>query len=169
MLNRKTFHYTSRIMKSVTNLKHFSHLRACSSKIDLLYDSKCPLCDIEVKFLRKHDVNGNIQFTDISALDYDPKEHGNVSFEDGMKKLHAVLPDKSTVSGVEVVRRIYSEVGLGWIFSFTKLPIIGRITDHVYDIWAEYRLKLTGRPQLADILQERSEKLKNLQNHNTTN
>lgn len=148
----------------VLNMKHFCQVKSFQPKIDLLYDSRCPLCDMEIKFLRKHDTKRSIQFTDISSLDYNPMEHGNVTYEDGMKRLHAILPDHTTVSGVEVVRRVYAEVGLGWFFAITKLPIIGQIADRVYDIWAENRLRMTGRPELADLLRDRAKELQQLKN-----
>lgn len=51
-------------------------------------------------------------------------------------------------------------IGLGWMFDLTSLPIIGNVADAFYDLWAENRLRLTGRGDLADILAERAEKLR---------
>lgn len=51
-------------------------------------------------------------------------------------------------------------IGLGWMFDLTSLPIIGNMADALYDLWAENRLRLTGRGDLADILAERAEKLR---------
>jgi hypothetical protein len=71
-------------------------------QIDLLYDSECPICQMEVDFLKKRDVNNRIRFTDLSSSDYNPADHGNVRFEDGMRKIRAVLPGNKVVTGVEV-------------------------------------------------------------------
>ena len=49
---------------------------------------------------------------------------------------------------------------MGWMFDLTSLPIIGNMADALYDLWAENRLRLTGRGDLADILSERAEKLR---------
>lgn len=130
------------------------------AKIDLLYDSECPICAMEVEFLKKRDIDNRIRFTDLSAPDYNPSDHGNVQFSEGMRKIRAVMPDKTVISGVEVFRQIYSAIGLGWIFHATSLPIIGKAADSLYDIWAENRLRITGRGELADVLRERSEALK---------
>lgn len=129
-------------------------------KIDLLYDSECPICALEVEFLKKRDFENRIRFTDLSSPDYNSADHGNVKFSDGMKKIRAVLPDNTVITGVEVFRQIYSAIGLGWMFHATNLPIIGKAADALYDIWAENRLRLTGRHDLADELKERSEILK---------
>jgi predicted DCC family thiol-disulfide oxidoreductase YuxK len=117
---------------------------------------------MEVDFLRKRDINHKIKFTDISSPDYNPEEHGQVQFVDGMRKLRAVLPDGKVITGVEVFRRTYECIGLGWIFSVTKIPIVGKLADVVYDLWAENRLRITGRGDLADILKERSTALKDV-------
>ncbi|KAJ1394362.1 hypothetical protein B484DRAFT_459181 [Ochromonadaceae sp. CCMP2298] len=128
-------------------------------KIDLLYDSHCPLCTIQVEFLRKRDINGRVKFTDLQAHDYNPADHGHVEFERGMRKIRAVMPDQSVVSGVEVFRQTYDAIGLGWMFAMTNLPVIGFAADMVYDIWAENRLRITGRGELADVLKEQAEYL----------
>jgi predicted DCC family thiol-disulfide oxidoreductase YuxK len=116
---------------------------------------------MEVEFLKKRDVDNKIKFTDISSPDYEPSQHGNVQFADGMRKLRAVLPDNTVITGVEVFRQTYEAIGLGWVFHLTSIPLIGKLADNVYDVWAENRLKITGRGELAELLRERAENLKN--------
>jgi len=132
-------------------------------KIDLLYDSECPICMMEVNFLQKRDLNGRIRFTDLSSPDYNPADHGNVTFKQGMRKLRAVLPGGKVVTGVEVFRKTYDAIGLGWVFALTNYPVIGGVADKLYDVWAENRLRLTGRSDLAEQLAERSKTLAEIQ------
>lgn len=73
-----------------------------------------------------------------------------------MRKLRAVLPTGEVVTGVEVFRKTYDAIGLGWVFHLTRMPIIHELADTIYDIWAENRLRITGRPDLADLLKERA-------------
>ena len=56
-----------------------------SEQIDLLYDSECPICMLEVNFLQKRDINNKIRFTDLSSSKYNPADHGNVG------KLHTFM------------------------------------------------------------------------------
>jgi predicted DCC family thiol-disulfide oxidoreductase YuxK len=128
-------------------------------KIDLLFDSECPICMMEVEFLKKRDIENRIRFTDLQSPDYNPADHGNVSFEKGMRKIRAVLPGGSVVTGVEVFRQTYKAIGLGWIFDLTSLPLVGKAADAIYDFWAENRLRITGRGELADVLRDRADKL----------
>jgi predicted DCC family thiol-disulfide oxidoreductase YuxK len=54
---------------------------------------------------------------------------------------------------------------MGWIYAATKLPLIGKIADWLYGIWADWRLKLTGRPDLQTILTEQEKQLENNGQH----
>ena len=130
-------------------------------KIKLLYDGECPLCVREVNFLQKRDRGrGLVSFVDIAEDDYDPTENGDVDFATAMGRIHAVLADGSVIQNVEVFRRVYEILGIGWIYAATKWPIIGPVVDALYGIWADWRLAVTGRPDLQTILAEREERLK---------
>lgn len=131
-----------------------------SWQIKLLYDGACPLCLREVNFLQKRDAGrGLVKFVDIADLNYTPEEHGGIDFETAMGRIYAVLPDGSTIVGVPVFRKVYEVLGMGWIYAITKLPVLGPIADSIYDLWADWRLKLTGRADLATIIAERQQQL----------
>lgn len=125
-------------------------------KVKLLYDGECPLCVREVNFLQKRDRGrGLVEFVDIAARDYEPKLHGGIDFETAMGRIHAILEDGTIIKNVEVFRRVYEVLGMGWVYAITKLPIIGVVADFIYGIWADLRLRLTGRPDLVTIMKER--------------
>ncbi|MGP1386116.1 MAG: thiol-disulfide oxidoreductase DCC family protein [Thainema sp.] len=127
-------------------------------QIKLLYDSACPLCMREVNFLQKRDAGrGLVKFVDIAADDYSAAENGGVDFETAMGRIHAVLPDGTVIKNVEVFRRVYEILGMGWVYAITKVPVLGAIADFLYGIWADWRLKLTGRPDLATIMANRQQ------------
>ncbi|MGQ4647292.1 DCC1-like thiol-disulfide oxidoreductase family protein [Lyngbya aestuarii] len=131
-----------------------------SWQIKLLYDGECPLCVREVNFLRKRDAGrGRVTFVDIADNDYTPEIHGGVDFETAMGRIHAVLPDGTIIKNVEVFRRVYEILDMGWIYAATKLPVIGFIVDTLYEIWADWRLALTGRPDLATIISDRQQRI----------
>jgi predicted DCC family thiol-disulfide oxidoreductase YuxK len=79
--------------------------------------------------------------------------------ETAMGRIHAVLPDGTLVKNIEVFRRVYETLGMGWVYAATKLPIVGAIANFLYGIWADLRLSLTGRPSLEIIVQEREQRL----------
>ncbi|KST64327.1 thiol-disulfide oxidoreductase DCC family protein [Mastigocoleus testarum] len=131
-----------------------------SWEIKLLYDGQCPLCVREVNFLQKRDAGRNlVAFVDIADDDYNPEENGGVDFEAAMGRIHGVLPDGTVIKNVEVFRRVYEALGMGWVYAITKLPIIGAIANLIYGIWAEWRLALTGRPNLETIIRKRQQRI----------
>ncbi len=130
-------------------------------KIKLLFDGECPLCVREVNFLKRKDGDrGLINFVDIAAEDYDPADNANIDFETAMGRIHGILPNGEIVQNVEVFRQIYDILGIGWIYAVTKLPLVGKLADLLYGIWADYRLLLTGRANLQTIVAERQQLLK---------
>ncbi len=129
-------------------------------KIKLLYDGDCPLCLREVNFLTKKDAGrGLVAFVDVAADDYSAADNGGIDFETAMGRIHAVLPDGSSVKNVEVFRRIYETLGMGWVYAATKWPVIGPLVDAAYGVWADLRLKVTGRGDLAAVVAQREKRL----------
>lgn len=129
-------------------------------RIKLLFDGDCPLCVREVNFLQKKDAGrGLVAFVDIAADDYDPAQHGGVSFAAAMGRIHAVMADGTVVKNVEVFRRVYAVLGMGWVYAATRWPLVGPLVDWAYDRWADWRLRMTGRPDLATLIAQREARL----------
>lgn len=112
--------------------------------LEVFYDGHCPLCAKEIAFLRRRDKRQRVRFTDIAAPDFDASDFG-IAWSDFMDRMHARLPDGSWVQGVEVFRRLYAAVGLGWLLAPTRLPGIKQLADFAYERFAKNRLRLTGR------------------------
>ena len=117
-------------------------------EIELLYDGACPLCSREVATLRRRDRAGRIALTDIAAPGFDPGRYG-LDRDRVMRRIHGVLPDGRVVEGMEVFRRAYAAVGLGWLVAPSRWPGIGRLFDRAYEVFARNRLRWTGREDAA--------------------
>ncbi|CAL5014272.1 unnamed protein product [Urochloa decumbens] len=72
-----------------------------------------------------------------------------------MGRIHAILSDGTVVTDVEAFRRLYEEVGLGWVYAVTKYEPVASIANAVYGVWAKYRMQITGRPPLEEIMASR--------------
>ncbi|KAL3655316.1 hypothetical protein CASFOL_001102 [Castilleja foliolosa] len=128
-------------------------------KIKMLYDGDCPLCMREVNMLRERNKGyGSIKFVDISSDDYTPEDNQGVDYKTAMGQIHAILSDGTVVNNVEAFRRLYEVVGLGWVYAVTKYKPIASIANAVYGLWAKYRLQVTGRPPLEEVLEARRKK-----------
>ncbi|XP_070558434.1 uncharacterized protein [Ptychodera flava] len=112
----------------------------------VLYDGDCPLCLKEINILRYLDrKKQRLQLIDITKPDFKPEENLNISYEQAMGVMHVIGPDKKLYTKVEAMRQMYSAIGLGWLWSFTKLPIVSGLADKAYMWFANNRLSLTGR------------------------
>lgn len=122
-----------------------------TTELTLLYDGGCPLCLREVNFLRKRDQHSRIAFVDINASDYSPEQHQGISYRQAMGRIHAIQGNGTVLKDVAVFREAYRLIGLGWLYAPTAWPIIGPLADWVYGLWAQWRLALTGRPNLDQL------------------
>jgi predicted DCC family thiol-disulfide oxidoreductase YuxK len=114
-------------------------------EITVLFDGECPLCRREVELLRRRDRGrGRIGFADIAAPGFDAIRYGK-SHGELMARIHGVLADGSLVEGVEVFRRAYGAVGLGWLLAWTRWPGLRALADAGYRTFARNRLRITGR------------------------
>ena len=121
---------------------------AAAWDLKLLYDGDCPLCSREVAMLRRRDARGRIEFEDIARPGFDPARYG-LDQRTVMARIHGVLPDGRVVEGMEVFRRAYGAVGLGWLLAPSRWPGIGRLFDAAYRSFARNRLRWTGRAAVA--------------------
>ncbi|CAA0171751.1 hypothetical+protein [Escherichia coli] len=48
------------------------------------------------------------------------------------------------------------------MYAPTKWPVIGPVVDKLYDLWADWRLSMTGRPDLDQVMAERQAKMEEL-------
>lgn len=111
---------------------------------EVFYDGDCPLCVREIRLLQRLDRKGRILFTNIADASFDASRVG-VSWETLMKRIHGRMPDGTLVEGVEVFRQLYGAVGFRRIVALTRLPLVSHALDLGYRLFAENRLRLTGR------------------------
>ena len=119
--------------------------------LTFLYDGACPLCLRETNLLKKKDQKNKILFIDINSKDYKPSLYKSISYKEAMANLHGILDNGKIIKGVDVLSLSYQLVGLGWIYSPLKIPILYKFSKFIYNIWAKYRLQITGRNDLETI------------------
>ena len=132
--------------------------------LNLLFDGRCNLCRAEVRFLTKLDGESRkLRFTDIEAPDFDPSlpenGGGRLTYEAGLKKMHAITQDGQVIKGVPVFAAAYGEVGLGWLWRLTQYPPFDVIAAKVYDFWAARRTGWTRGKSIEELVQERNRSL----------
>jgi predicted DCC family thiol-disulfide oxidoreductase YuxK len=122
-----------------------THASREQPQIRVLFDGDCPLCAREMRALARLDRGrGRIAFLDIASASFDPTPYG-VEQAMLMARIHGVLPDGRLVEGLEVFRRAYAAVGLGWLLAPTRWPLLRGLSDAGYRLFARNRLRWTGR------------------------
>ena len=135
---------------------NFYGLPMAKPSLTLLFDGACPLCRREVEALRARDQGqGRLGFVDIDAPDYDPAAHGGISYREAMGRIHAIAADGRVIVDVAAFREAYRLVGLGWLYAPTTWPVLKPSVDALYSLWAQWRLKLTGRADLPTLCAQR--------------
>ena len=129
----------------------------CPPELTLLYDGGCPLCLREVHFLQRRDRAGRIAFVDIDAVDYNPDDHQGISYRAAMGRIHALTASGEVLIDVAVFREAYRLIGLGWLYAPTGWPLLDKVVNGLYGLWAQQRLNLTGRPDLDQLCRDRCE------------
>ena len=132
-----------------------------TAALTLLYDGGCPLCLREVRFLQDRDARLHHQaprlaFVDIDAANYDPQAYSGVSYREAMGRIHGLSRDGTVLRDVAVFREAYRLVGLGWLYAPTDWPLLRPVVDGVYGLWARWRLRITGRPDLDQLCSNRA-------------
>lgn len=112
----------------------------------LLYDAACPICRREIHWIKRRDRDGTLRLVDISKPGFDASRYG-LDYETVDGKIHAILPDGSIITGMDVFRRLYADIGLGWLLAPTGWPVLRPVFDWGYRMFARHRGRL-GR--LAD-------------------
>ena len=146
-------------MSPILSEPNFSESHAPA--LTLLYDGGCPLCLREVKLLgrkdrERHGERLKLAFVDIDSADYNPDSYAGISYREAMGRIHAIDSGGAVLRDVEVFRRAYAMIGLGWLYAPTQWPLLRPLTNMAYGIWADLRLRLTGRPSLESLCHARS-------------
>ena len=129
--------------------------------LTLLYDGGCPMCMREVELLgrkdrQRHGEQLKLAFVDIDQADYKPDSYAGISYREAMGRIHAIDADGAVLRDVEVFRRAYELIGMGWLYATTQWPLLRPMTNLAYGIWADMRLRITGRPSLESLCHARS-------------
>ena len=120
-------------------------------KLIFLFDGGCPLCLKETKFLKKKDLSNKIKFIDINNEDYNSSLYQGISYVEAMANLHGILENGDIIKGLDVLAYSYELIGFGWVYYPLKIVLIAPFLRLLYQYWAKYRLKITGRSKIEKL------------------
>ncbi len=110
----------------------------------IFVDGQCPLCRREGELLRWLDRGrGLLRVEDISDPLFDAESLG-LRQSDLLAEIHGLTAEGRIVRGMEVFRRAYAAVGLGWLLAPTGWPGLRKPFDAAYRWFARNRYRLAA-------------------------
>ena len=124
-------------------------------KLTIFFDGGCPLCKREVDFMQSRNQKGFLEFIDINSSDFSYHFKNRITYKQAMERIHALKGDGSIIKDIKVFQEAYDLIGLGWIYAPTKIPFFDKFFEFIYGLWAKYRLKITFRPSIEKLCEEK--------------
>jgi predicted DCC family thiol-disulfide oxidoreductase YuxK len=111
----------------------------------ILVDGACPICRQQGDLLRWLDAGRNrILIEDIAHPDFDPRRYG-LTIDQVMSEIHGITWDGRVLAGMEVFRKAYDLLGLGFLAAPTGWPVFRPFFDAAYRWFSRNRHRLTGQ------------------------
>ena len=126
--------------------------------LNLIYDSKCAVCQWEVDFLRARDAQGRLTYTDLESEEFEEgaARNGRLDYATALSSFQAVRPNGELLRGIECFRAAYAAVGLGWVWAMYDNPVVAACLDAGYALFARYRTDITRGSTLEALVAARS-------------
>lgn len=132
-------------------------LDAAGQTAIMFFDSLCPLCSFEIGHLRKLAAARRISWVDVGAKrvelavgtspasPIDLRMFGKTQ-DELLSAMHVYdVTSGQWHVGTDAVRELYGQLGLGWLWRWTKHPAVRSSVDAAYEWFAANRHKLVPR------------------------
>ena len=137
------------------------NVRLFPEEINVLYDSKCNVCKLEMDWLVSRDIringpdNRKLKLTDLEDENYNENDpaNGGIDYDTGMAAIYAIKYDGTLYKGVPVFELAYDTVKLGWIWKLNEVPAINRFFNWGYELFAKNRTRFTRGTSLEELIQ----------------
>ncbi|NRA65871.1 MAG: DUF393 domain-containing protein [Pseudobacteriovorax sp.] len=117
--------------------------------VTIFYDSLCPVCLTEVKFLKQFNQDGSVAFVDITEAGFAPGAYDR-NIEDFIGTIHGITEEGELITGMPVFRSVYRALGLGWMMNWTGWPGLKPVVDRAYKLFCRIRPKLSKFENCGD-------------------
>lgn len=109
--------------------------------ITLFYDGGCPLCQHQVRWLRRHKHRQRIRFIDIRSEGFSAEKWGR-NCDELMGRLYALDGAGRWYRGMDSSRALYAVLGYRWLVGLSSLPGLRQLLDRLYLAVAKRRHRL---------------------------
>lgn len=113
-----------------------------SPQLTIFYDGGCPLCAIEMRHLQRLNRDGRLGFEDIMAADFNERFPA-LEWQALNERIHAMQPDGSMLTGLDVTYEAWRLVGRGWLYAPLRWPLVKPVADRFYLWFAKHRYRIS--------------------------
>jgi predicted DCC family thiol-disulfide oxidoreductase YuxK len=110
--------------------------------LQVFYDGSCHVCSTEMFVYMRKDHGGRLEFVDISAPGFNPRNYG-ISLDDFMFQMHAIDRSGRVYRGVDAFQAIWrafpGSSWYGFLGTLTAFPVVRPIARLSYRIFARLR------------------------------
>lgn len=108
--------------------------------LTLFFDSRCPLCALEMGRLGRWDKQGKLAFTDMHSEGFDATRYGTtLAAMDA--EIHALTHDGRLLVGIDAIAASYTAVGRGWLVWPLNIQVTKPLWRRVYRWFARNRYR----------------------------
>lgn len=111
-------------------------------ELTVFYDGLCPLCNAEMRHLKKNDSENKIALVDITSACF-PVDYPHLDKQTLNDRIHGLLADGQMISGLDVTYKAWDLVGKGWIYAPLRWPLIRPLADVCYTLFAKHRYRIS--------------------------
>ena len=110
-------------------------------KIKVFYDGNCKVCDQEISYYKKNDINKKFEWVNIHNSK-SKINRLNLQKKELMDVLHVETESGKILKGVDAFLEIWGNFKyFRFLAFFVKIKPIKRLTEIIYKIWAKKRKK----------------------------
>lgn len=115
-------------------------------KVTCFHDGDCPICNIEIKAMKKLDKGHKINWVDFSKDKNELTEAG-ITYQQAMNQLHVIDENQQICTGVIGFLQVWKQLPYYRRLApmVETIPLLLPIMEFFYRIFARYRLQLTGK------------------------
>lgn len=110
--------------------------------LTVFFDNDCPICSAELQKLKNRKQTGKIDYTCLGSAEEFKKKMQIISYEDAMKKIHAIDSNGTIYIGTDALSELYARTDLSLIAILLQAPGFRQLFMVCYAIWAKIRRKL---------------------------
>ena len=120
-------------------------------KVTCFHDGECPICTIEINAMKKLDKAGNVKWVEITQ-DKAALATAGLSYQQAMKRLYVIDENQQLQSGVLGFLHLWKQLPYyrRMVPIIENIPLLLRVMEYCYGVFARYRLPLTGKAPLKE-------------------